>query len=106
MFMPCSMRNGIEKLSAQVLKKSARNATNISADPNMVYRKNLSDAYWRFSPPHTPIMKYIGKSTSSKNTKNKMRSRAMNVPAIPVCRINIKMKNDFGFPGDGTWSHE
>ena len=31
----------------------------------------MSDAYWRCSPPHTPIMKYIGSSTTSKNTKNK-----------------------------------
>jgi hypothetical protein len=66
----------------------------MSAEPNMVYKKNLSDAYWRFSPPQTPIMKYIGNRTSSKNTKNKMRSREINVPAIPVCNTNIKMKND------------
>jgi hypothetical protein len=78
----------------------------MSADPNMVYRKNLSEAYWRFSPPHTPIMKYIGRSTSSKKTKNRMRSRAMNVPAIPVCSTSMRMKKAFGLPGDGTWSHE
>jgi len=92
----------MEKLSAPVLKNNARKATNISAEPNMVYKKNLSDAYWRFSPPQTPIMKYIGNRTSSKKTKNKMRSREMNVPAIPVCKTNIKMKNAFGLPGEGT----
>ena len=100
---PFSTRYGMAKLSAPVLKNNARNATSMSAEPNMVYKKNLSDAYWRFSPPHTPIMKYIGNKTSSKNTKNKMRSCAMNVPAIPVCNTSIKMKNAFGLPGDGMW---
>ena len=68
--------------------------------------KNLSEAYWRCSPPHTPIMKYIGSRTISKKTKNRMRSSAMNVPAMPVCRTSIRMKNAFGFPGSGMWSHE
>ena len=36
----------------------------MNAEPNIVYRKNFSDAYCRCSPPHTPIMKYIGSSTS------------------------------------------
>ncbi len=40
------------------------NATSMKADPNIVYRKNLSEAYLRCSPPHTPIMKNIGSSTS------------------------------------------
>ena len=84
----------------------AMNATNISADPNIVYRKNFSDAYCRCSPPHTPIMKYIGSSTTSKNTKNRIRSWAMNVPAMPVCKTSIKMKKAFGLPGSGTWFHE
>jgi hypothetical protein len=48
-------------------------------------------------------MKYIGNSTSSKNTKKRMRSWAMKVPAMPVCRTNISIRNAFGFPGDGMW---
>ena len=51
-------------------------------------------------------MKYIGSSTSSKKTKNRIRSWAMNVPAMPVCSTSIRMKNAFGLPGVGMWSHE
>ena len=82
------------------------NDTSISAEPNIVYRKNFNDAYWRFSPPHTPIMKYIGSSTTSKKTKNRMRSWAMNVPAMPICSTSIRMKNALGFPGSGMWFQE
>ena len=77
------------------------NATSISAEPNIVYRKNFSEAYWRFSPPHTPIMKYIGSSTTSKKTKNRIRSWATNVPAMPVCSTSIRMKNALALPGLG-----
>ena len=82
------------------------NDTSINAEPNIVYRKNFNDAYWRCSPPHTPIMKYIGSSTISKKTKNRMRSWAMNVPAIPICSTSIRMKKALGLPGSGMWSHE
>src|ERR1051325_7072360 len=37
----------------------------MSSDPNIVYMKNLIAAYNRFSPPHTPMMKYIGMSITS-----------------------------------------
>ena len=30
----------------------------------------------------------------------------MNVPAMPTCRINIRMKNAFGLPASGMLSHE
>src|SRR3954451_11203053 len=43
-----------------VMTNKAMNDTSINAEPNIVYRKNFSDAYCRLSPPHTPIMKYIG----------------------------------------------
>ena len=69
-------------------------------------RKNLIAAYWRCSPPHTPIMKYIGSSTTSKNTKKRMRSCATKVPTIPVSRIRMRMRNAFGFCGSGKWFHE
>ena len=46
-------------------------------------RKNLIDAYSRFGPPHTPIMKNIGSSTISKKMKKRMRSWATNVPFMP-----------------------
>jgi len=71
-----------------------------------VYRKNLSDAYWRCSPPQTPIMKYIGSSTTSKNTKNRIRSWAMNVPAMPTCSTSVRIRNAFGLPASGMLSHE
>ena len=65
----------------------------------------MSDAYWRCSPPHTPIMKYIGSSTTSKNTKNKIRSWAMNVPAMPTCSTSVSIRNALGLPASGMLSH-
>ena len=69
-----------------VRKNKMRKPTSISAEPNIVYRKNFSNSYSRLSPPHTPMRKYIGSSTTSKKTKNRIRSWAMNVPAIPTWR--------------------
>jgi hypothetical protein len=51
-------------------------------------------------------MKYIGSSTTSKKTKNRMRSCATNVPTMPVSRISMRMRNAFGFLGSGQWFHE
>ena len=51
-------------------------------------RKNLIDAYSRFGPPQTPIMKNIGSSTISKKMKNRIRSWATNVPFIPTSRMS------------------
>ena len=42
---PASIKCWKPKLSAPVWKNSARKATSISAEPNIVYRKNLSEAY-------------------------------------------------------------
>ena len=81
-------------------------ATIISAEPNSVYRKNLIDAYWRCSPPHTPIMKYIGSRTTSKKTKKRIRSWATNVPTMPVSSSRIRARNALGLCGSGKWSHE
>ncbi len=78
----------------------------ISAEPNNVNRKNLIDAYWRCSPPHTPMRKYIGSSTTSKNTKNRIRSCATKVPSMPVSRISSRMRNALGLRGSGKWFHE
>ena len=78
----------------------------MSAEPNRVKRKNLIAAYCRCSPPQTPIMKYIGSSTTSKNTKNRMRSCATNVPTMPVSRMSVRMRNAFGFFGSGQWFQE
>ena len=69
-------------------------------------KKNLIDAYSRFGPPHTPIMKNIGSSTISKKMKNKMRSWATNVPFIPTSRISSSARNAFGLCGSGKWFHE
>ncbi len=93
----------IEKLSPPVTKKRARKLTIISADPKRVKRKNLIAAYWRFSPPQTPIMKYIGRSTSSKNTKKRIRSCARKLPSIPVCSTRVRIRNAFGLCGSGKW---
>ena len=63
-------------------------------------------AYCRLGPPQTPIMKYIGRSTSSKKTKNRIRSWAAKVPFIPVSSRSIRMRNAFGLCGSGKWSQE
>ena len=48
------------------------------------------------------IRKYIGTSTSSQNTKNSIRSNAMNVPAMPVSSSSINARNAVVRPGSGT----
>ena len=63
-------------------------------------------AYCRLGPPQTPIMKYIGRSTSSKKTKNRIRSWAANVPFMPVSRRSIRMRNALGLCGSGKWFQE
>ncbi len=83
------------------LKYMARKPSSMNTLPNSVYRKNLSEAYWRLAEPHTAIMKYIGTRTSSQNTKNRIRSKAMNVPAIPVSSRSMRAMNAFGLPGLG-----
>ncbi len=93
-------------VSPPVTKNSARKLTIINAEPNSVNRKNLIDAYCRCSPPHTPMRKYIGSSTTSKNTKNRIRSWARNVPTMPVSRISSRMRSAFGLRGSGKWFHE
>ena len=74
----------------------------MNTDPNSVYRKNLIEAYSRFAEPQIPIRKYIGTSTISQNTKNRIRSNAMNVPAMPVSSSSIIARNAFVRPGSGT----
>ena len=74
-------------------------------DPNSVNRKNLIAAYSRFVDPQIPIRKYIGTRTSSQNTKNRIRSNAMKVPAIPVSSSSISARNAFVRPGGGTYRH-
>ena len=51
-------------------------------------------------------MKYMGNSTTSKNTKNKIRSWAAKVPIIPVSRMRISIKKALGLCGSGKWFHE
>ena len=87
-------------------KKIARKLTSINADPNSVNRKNLIDAYSRLGPPHTPIMKNIGRSTTSKKMKNRIRSCATNVPSSPVSSSRISARNALGLCGSGKWFHE
>ena len=86
-------------------KNRARKLSSMSADPNRVNRKNLIDAYSRFGPPQTPIMKNIGSSTSSKKMKKRMRSSAQNVPFMPVSSSRMSARKAFGVRGSGKWSH-
>ena len=74
----------------------------MNTEPNSVYRKNLIDAYWRFAEPQMPIRKYMGTRTISQKTKNRIRSNAMNVPAMPVSSRSIRAMNAFVRPGSGT----
>ena len=57
-----------------------------------VNRKNLIDAYSRFGPPHTPIMKNIGSRTISKKMKKRIRSSARNVPFMPTSSSRISAR--------------
>ena len=50
-------------------------------------------------------MKYIGSRTTSKKTKNRIRSWATNVPAMPVCSTSMRIKNAFGLPASGMSSY-
>ena len=87
-------------------KKMARKLTSMRAEPNSVNRKNLIAAYCRLGPPQTPIMKNIGRSTISKNTKKRIRSWATNVPFIPISSRRIRARNALGLCGSGKWFHE
>ena len=53
------------------LKNNAKKPNNIKADPNKVNKKNFNEAYLRFGPPHTPIIKNIGSNTISKKINKK-----------------------------------
>ena len=87
-------------------KNSARKLSSMSAEPNSVNRKNLIDAYSRFGPPHTPIMKNIGSRTISKKMKKRIRSWATKVPIMPVSSSSTRARNAFGLCGSGKWFHE
>ncbi len=45
-----------------------KNATSISSEPKKVYKKNLTAAYTRRSPPQMPITKNSGISVASQKT--------------------------------------
>ncbi len=77
----------------------------MKTEPKSVYRKNLIAAYSRFADPQIPIRKYIGTSTISQNTKNRIRSKAMKVPAMPVSSSSINARNALVRPGSGTNRH-
>ena len=96
----------MSKVCAFDRKNSARKLSSISAEPNSVNRKNLIDAYSRFGPPHTPIMKNIGSRTISKKMKKRIRSWATNVPFMPDSSSRISARNAFGLCGSGKWFHE
>ena len=59
-------------------------------------------AYSRFALPQIPMRKYMGTRTSSQKTKKRMRSNAMNVPAMPVSSRSCRARKDFVRPGLGT----
>ena len=58
-----------------------------------MYRKNLRLAYTRRAEPHMPIMRNIGTSSASKNTKNSSRSSARNEPTIAVSSSSVSAMN-------------
>jgi hypothetical protein len=49
--------------------------------PKKVNRKNFMAAWRRPSMPQSPMMKNMGTSTASQNTKKRNRSRARNTPS-------------------------
>ena len=63
---------------------------NITAEPRAVNRKNFTAAWTRRSPPQIPMMKYIGTSMTSQNTKKTSRSRETNTPMIPASSRSIE----------------
>ena len=63
-------------------------------------------AYCRLPDPQIPIMKYIGTRTSSQNTKNRTRSKATKVPAMPVSSSSISARKARGRPGLGMTFQE
>jgi hypothetical protein len=99
------MSNVCTPLPMSELKYMAKKPRSMNTDPNSVYRKNLIEAYSRFSLPQIPMRKYIGTSTSSQKMKNRIRSNAMKVPAIPVSSSSISARNAFVLPGLGTKRH-
>ena len=56
---------------------------------------NFTAAYTRRGPPQTPMIRYIGTSIPSQNTKKRKRSRATKTPSIPVSRRHIATRNSF-----------
>ena len=64
----------VEGLRPSTGRTAPGSDSSIIAEPNSVNRKNLIDAYSRFGPPQTPIMKNIGSRTISKKMKKRMRS--------------------------------
>ncbi len=64
------------------------------------------EAYSRLAEPQIPIRKYIGTSTISQKTKNRIRSNAMKVPAMPVSSRSIRARNAFVRPASGMYRQE
>ena len=79
-----------------------RKPTSISAEPSSVNRMNFTEAGPRASPPQIAMRKYIGISTTSKNTKNTIRSSATNVPRTPTSSTSISASSCRTLPGSGT----
>jgi hypothetical protein len=102
---PACCRAIMSKVWGSARKYIARNPRSMNTLPNSVYRKNLMAAYSRLGPPHSPIRKYIGTRTSSQKTKNRTRSKATKVPAIPVWSSSIRPTNALGRPGSGRYRH-
>ena len=65
----------------------------MNADPNIVNRKNFRLAYTRRVEPQTPMIRNIGTSSASKNTKNSRRSSAQNDPSTTVSRSSESPMN-------------
>src|SRR3546814_11560359 len=60
-------------VSEPLTKHTPMTQTIISADPKRARRQNLIAANWRFPPPPSPLMHYIGRTTPSQNTQKQHR---------------------------------
>ena len=84
-----------------VRAQTSRKPSSITTEPSTVYRMNVVAARTRPCPPQTAMTKYIGASTTSKNTKNSNRSWARNVPSSPTSSSSRSPTSARGRPGSG-----
>jgi len=80
---------------APAMKNTARSSRASAPSRTACRGKNLIGRVLALLATQTPIMKYIGRSTISKKTKNRIRSWARGAEH-PVCRIRMRIRNALG----------